>query len=298
MTSRLAGRISLIALIGLGAASPAAQPTFKAGVDLVTIPAVVTAKDGSTIGTLGPADFRLYEDGVLQPLALVNRDPRPLSVCILLDSSPSMAGRETMATRAIDTMLAKLGDDDEVALLTFAHQVKVALPWTRARDTRKYSWYGWRLALGTALVDAMKEALALVDRASNPLPIVVIVSDGGEMTSNMKLATLVATRRQSETIVYAINTERAPSKYAPSVALRPVDFLPALVGDSGGRVYTAHDSKSAEVAAHALIDELRSQYTLGFAPTKAWDGKYRQIVVEAANPMLLVRHRAGYLANP
>ena len=183
----LAGRLSLVALVSVLTAQTAAQPTFRAGVDLVTIPVVVTATDGSRIGDLGPADFRLREDGVLQQVTVVNRNPRPVSVCILLDSSPSMAGREAQATRAIDTILAKLNDDDEVALLMFASNVRVALPWTRARDARRFSWRpGWRLYLGTALLDAMKDALALVDGAANPLPVIVIVSDGGEMSSGMQ----------------------------------------------------------------------------------------------------------------
>jgi VWFA-related protein len=259
----------------------------------------VTAKDGSRTGDLGPGDFRLWEDGVLQDLTIVNREPRPLSVCILLDSSPSMAGREAQATRAINTLLAKLGDDDEVAMLMFSSTVRVAIPWTRARDTRTFSWYGWRLSLGTALIDAMRDALALVDRAHNPLPVIVIVSDGGEMSSDMKLATLVSTRRQSETLVYALRTERPPSKTATPLTQRfAVDFLPDLVGDSGGRVYRAVDGPSGETAALALLDELRSQYTLGFTPKKAWDGKYRRITVETTNPALQVRHRTGYLAHP
>jgi Ca-activated chloride channel family protein len=295
----LVRRIPLVALAGLLTAHAAAQPAFKGGVNLVTIPAVVTAKDGSRIGDLGPADFRLWEDGVPQDIAVVNRDPRPLSVCILLDSSPSMAGREAQATGAINTMLERLRDDDEVALLMFASKVKVALPWTRARDTRTFSWYGWRLSLGTALLDAMREALTLVDRATNPLPVIVIVSDGGEMSSGMRLASLVSTRRQSETIVYALRTERPPSKTAtPLTRAFAVDFLPDLVGDSGGRVYRAIDGPSAETAALALLDELHSQYTLGFTPKKTWDGKYRRIAIEATNPALAVRHRAGYLAHP
>jgi VWFA-related protein len=196
-------------------------------------------------------------------------------------------------------MLDGLGDHDEVALLTFSSAVKVALPWTRAREAPTFSWRGWRLSLGTALLDAVKEALALVDKATNPLPVIVIISDGGEMSSAMRLTALVSTRRQSETLVYALRPERPPSKTAtPLTRMFAVDYLPDLVGDSGGHVYRATDPASAETAALTLLDELRSQYTLGFTPKKAWDSKYRRVTVETTNPALLVRHRTGYLANP
>lgn len=42
---------------------PAHQPTFRSGVDLVTVDAAVLGRDGDPIDNLGPADFRLEVDG-------------------------------------------------------------------------------------------------------------------------------------------------------------------------------------------------------------------------------------------
>ncbi len=285
-------------LVVFAAAALHAQPTLQTAVDLVTVPVAVTTQEGGRIGDLAAGDFRIFEDGVLQDVALVTREPRPISLCILLDSSPSMAGREALATRAIDTILKALADDDEVALLMFASKVRVAVPWARARDTRTVSWYGWRLALGTALIDAMKQSLTLVETAHNPLPVVVIVSDGGEMSSGTPLAKLVSSRRQSETLVYGIRTPLRPSKTPTPLSRNIVqDFLPDLVGDSGGRVYLADTLSNAETAGLALIEELRSLYTLGYAPKKPMDGRYRHLKIEATNPALVIRHRDGYLAE-
>ena len=275
-----------------------AQPTFRTAVDLITVQVSVTAADGSRIGDLEPADFRVYEDGVLQEVTVVDHEPRLVSLCVLLDSSPSMAGREVLATTAIDTLFNELRDEDEVSLLMFAWKPRVALAWTKARETRGYSWFGWRLSLGTSLLDAMKEALAQVERASNPLPVILIVSDGGENTSGTRLAELVTSRRQSETAVYGIRTERMPLKTAtPLARSMTVDFLPDLVGDSGGTVYRANNPQSAEAAALALLEELRAQYTIGFVPKRRPDGRYRQLRIETTNQALTVRHRGGYLAE-
>jgi Ca-activated chloride channel homolog len=292
--------LGLLALLaGAGVATIHAQPTFRSAVDLVTVQVSVATRDGTRIGALAPPDFRVYEDGVLHDVALVSHEPRALSLCILLDSSPSMAGREVLATTAIDTLLEHMRDDDEVALLMFAWTPKVVVPWTRARDLRSHSWFGWRLALGTSLLDAMKEGLYQVERASNPLPVILIVSDGGENTSGTRLAELVTTRRQSETAVYGIRTERLPLKTAGNFSrAMTVDFLPDLVGDSGGTIYRARDIATAQAAAVAFLDELRAQYTIGYAPKKAADGKYRQLRVETTNTAYVVRHREGYLAQP
>jgi hypothetical protein len=158
------------------------------------------------------------------------------------------------------------------------------------------SWIEWRLSLGTALIDALKEGLRLIEQASNPLPVIVVVSDGGENASGTSLASLAATRRQSETMIYGIHTDLPPSKFAPPVNRAFTDFLPELVSNSGGTVYEVKSAEAGEAAARAFLEELRSQYTLGYVPKRAADGKYRTVKVESTNRNLVLRHRAGYLA--
>jgi VWFA-related protein len=275
------------------------QPAFRANVDLVTVPVTVTAREEAwRVGELGPSDFRILEDGVPQELALVSHEPRPLSICILLDSSPSMAStRQRFAMRTVDTLLASLAPEDEATMVFFASKSRVAFPWTRGRDVRPVSWIEWRLSLGTALIDAVKEALRLIEQASNPLPVILMISDGGENASGSSLASLAATRRQSETMIYGIHTDVPPSKFAPPVNRAFTDFLPDLVGNSGGTVYRVRSAEGGEAAARAFLEELRSQYTLGYVPKRAADGKYRTVKVESTNRNLVVRHRAGYLAS-
>lgn len=277
-----------------------AQPLFRTAVDLVTVPVTVTAKDSLLrVGELGTADFRVYEDDVLQELTVVSHEPRALSMCILVDSSPSMAsGRQPLAMRAIDTLLKGLDDDDEASVHFFAARFSTVLPWTRGAAITPISWLEWRLSLGTALIDALKEGLKQVESARNPLPVILVVSDGGENVSGTSLSTLVATRRQSETLIYGIHTDLAPSRYAPIVNRAFANFLPRLVGDSGGLTHRARTVEEAEIAAAALLEELRSQYTLGFVPRRALDGKYRTLRIEAVDQNLTTRHRAGYLAAP
>ena len=276
-----------------------AQPAFRSRVDLVTVPVAVTAREQAwRVGALGPADFRIFEDGVPQKLSLVSHEPRALSLCILLDSSPSMAsGRQALAIRTIDTLLGALGADDEAALLFFASNVRVAFPWTPARALKPVSWIEWRLSLGTALIDSLKVALRLVEQASNPLPVIVVVSDGGENSSGSSLPSLVATRRQSETLIYGMHTDLPPSRHAPAMNRAFSDFLPDLVGDSGGTVYQIRTPEGGETAARALLEELRSQYTLGYLPQRPADGKYRTLKIESTNRNIVLRHRAGYLAS-
>ena len=291
-------RISVMIAVLAGTAALQAQPAFRSSVDLVTVPVTVTAREQAwRVGELGPADFRIFEDGVPQELSLVTHEPRALSICILLDSSPSMAStRQRFAIRTVDTLLGSLAPGDEATMVFFASKPQIAFPWTRGADVRPVSWIEWRLSLGTALIDAMKEGLRLIEQASNPLPVIVVVSDGGENASGTSLASLSATRRQSETMIYGIHTDLPPSKFAPPVNRAFTDFLPELVSNSGGTVYEVKSAEAGEAAARAFLEELRSQYTLGYVPKRAADGKYRTVKVESTNRNLVLRHRAGYLA--
>jgi Ca-activated chloride channel family protein len=289
---RILAVLALASAAGLGA-------QFRSGVDLVTVPVAVLPRDPARPAIeLSAGDFRIYEDGVAQDITVVSHEPQPISLCILLDSSPSMAsGRQALASRTIDTLLGGLSQDDEAALLFFAARVRTVFSWTPAPAIKPVSWIEWRPALGTALIDAVREALGLVEQAHNPRRVIVIVSDGGENASGTPLAKLVATRRQSETLVYGIDTELPPSRFAPPVNRAFTNVLPALIGDSGGTVFDVKSPEAGELAARSLLDELRAHYTLGYVPRRAADGTFRQLKVELAVPGYTVRHRAGYLAQ-
>lgn len=78
----------------------------------------------------------------------------------------------------------------------------------------------------------------------------------------------------------------------------PVNVLPSLIGDPGGELYSTGTTQEAVDAARAFVEDLRLQYTLGYAAAKSPDGTYRTVKVEVNKPGVSVRHRGGYLALP
>ena len=58
----------VIALVLAGCCIVAAQPTFRSGVELVTIDVVATDRSGKPVHNLKAADFELFEDGKSQPI--------------------------------------------------------------------------------------------------------------------------------------------------------------------------------------------------------------------------------------
>jgi VWFA-related protein len=292
------------------AATVLAAQEFRSSVDLVTVPIVVTGRGGAAVTReITAADFQVFEDGVEQTVTLFDRQRLPTSVCILLDSSMSMRGwKQRLATAALDHLFRRLQPEDEVAVVSVAATVRLALPWTPASRIPRVDWDRWRVGGTTPLLDALQLALHVMNQAVSPRSVVLIVSDGLDNSSRISLSQLASTRRQSETLVYAVRTVELAVPATPSG--RPVrtesslaaesahDVLDWLVGDSGGVVYDVAIPQRAEASAHAFFDDLESQYVLGYVPKKPADGTYRRLKVEPVDPEWHVRHRGGYLSQP
>ena len=69
MSSEIGKWLGLAMLALAAAAAAAQQPTFRSGVDLVTVDAAVHDDDGRPVASLGPQDFRLEVDGQARPIA-------------------------------------------------------------------------------------------------------------------------------------------------------------------------------------------------------------------------------------
>ena len=288
----------------------ARQPAFKSGVELIRIPVSLTQGDKPVEpGVVTAADFKVTEDGVPQPVALFERESLPLSLRIIVDASGSMAAGSApqFALAALRQVLTRLLPEDEVSLIAFAGQPVVVAPWTPAPDVAKLAMklepHG-----STSLNDAVLTALDVINGARNPRPVVLLITDGGENSSRTPLSQIVTTRRQSETQVYAFNVVtpgsaqrsigRGPGGDMPMAPSVTLDVLPRLIGDSGGFEYRVLSGSDAATLARAFVDDLRFQYTLGYTPLKAFDGKYRRVKIEVTKRGFRVRHRGGYLALP
>ena len=94
---------------------------FRTGVELINVTATVTDENGRFVPNLRQEDFRVYQDGELQPITHFNSERVPVSLGIVLDTSGSMDGEKMAAAReALDRFLSQLLErDDEVFLYRF-----------------------------------------------------------------------------------------------------------------------------------------------------------------------------------
>ena len=69
---------------------PQRQPSFRGGVELVSLNVTVADGAGHYVTDLEPADFSVFEDGVRQDVTFFNRTNLPIALAILIDTSASM----------------------------------------------------------------------------------------------------------------------------------------------------------------------------------------------------------------
>jgi VWFA-related protein len=294
--------------VALALALPGAQPSFRAGIELVTVPVTVKHKDAArAVPEISAADLRVFEDGNEQRIDFIERDTRPLSLAIVLDVSSSMVGlSREWAVLAMDAVFKRLLPTDEVSLVVFGGWAITPIPWSPVATLPGLGWAQWVMSPETALLDAVHTSLELMDGASHGRGVVLILSDGLEIASTTSLSTVVRSRRQSETAVSAFEFDppwdaeghRQQPRWVQRLEGRTFGFryMEQLVGDSGGTRQIISEQKAVAASTEAFFADLRSQYLVGYASTRPMDGKYRRIKVAAKDKDLRLRHRGGYLA--
>jgi Ca-activated chloride channel family protein len=182
---------------------------FRTGVELINVTATVTDESGRFVPNLRQEDFRVYQDGELQPVTHFNSERVPVSLGVALDTSGSMDGEKMAAAReALDRFLSQLLDrDDEVFLYRFDSSPILVEGWTT--DKRRLSLELGRMQPrgGTAMYDAVAEAVPLAQSGHNRKKALVIISDGNDTSSRTDVFSLKRLIRETEVLVYAIGID-------------------------------------------------------------------------------------------
>jgi VWFA-related protein len=235
MTRRLSTVLVALVLAGsvlLSAQDPPQQEPqsfkFRTGVELINVNATVTDQTGRFVSGLSKDDFRVFDDEQPQTVTHFSAERVPVSLGIVLDTSGSMDGDKMEAAKqAIERFLVQLLDpEDEVFLYRFDNNPLLLEGWTR--DKRRVSETLRRIQPrgGTALYDAVADAVHLAQQGRNKKKAIVIISDGNDTSSRTDIFAVKQLIRETEVLVYAIGidasaTDRAYGRYNQVSFQRP-----------------------------------------------------------------------------
>ena len=271
---------------------------FQSGVEITSLTATVTDKEGHPITGLPREAFEVYEDGVLQTITQFTRERVPIGLGVLLDISDSMFGKRMDDARgAVDKFLFELLDPaDEFFLMAFNHRPRPLTGWTREQGEVRHALAGLRPSGGTAIYDAIMDALPLIEKRNRQRAAILVISDGADTASNATLRELRPALHRSDAFVYAIAID-SPDRQPINTRVNPA-ALREITAESGGRTEIVQNSAQLDEAAARIAEELNSQYVLGYTPPRGADGQFHSLRVRTPGTDYRVRARNGYVATP
>lgn len=310
------GAVALVASAAMVATTIGAgqdRPTFRAGVDLVTVD--VTVRDGNrSVRGLSAEDFVLTDNGVPQTIDVVLTASLPIDVTIALDVSGSMAPLIDPIKAQARQAASLLGRDDRMRLLTFGDRVEVAAEFGAA-DVSATSISTTAALGGTRLYDGLAAAL-VTPRAGDRRHLVVAYTDGWDTLSAIGHADLETIARRSEAVlqifvVMAAPEDPTPSAGAVSTLMRldtrrrwrpPFDttmWRPAEIARlTGGGFDRVLARSAASATLRRVLAEFREGYVIRYRAHGVAEPGWHQIAVTTRRPgRLEVRARAGYEAR-
>jgi Ca-activated chloride channel family protein len=275
---------------------PGAQ-TFRARVETVQVTVTVTDAAGRLITGLSKSDFEILEDGAPQPVTQFTDQRVPVSLGVLLDGSDSMRGQAIVHARdAVERFVAMLLEPgDEAFVAAFNHRPRILAPWTRPPADLTGKLDNINPSGATAIYDALVASAPLFDRRAHTRAAIVVISDGADTASDRTLQQARAVLRRTDPFVYAIAIDSTDGQ--DSTRVNP-DALREITGPSGGYTEVVHGAEDLGPATERIANELNKQYTLGYTPSRAPDGSWREIRVRIKDRGYYTRARRGYYAIP
>ena len=287
----------LVLLSGGPAAAQEPVATFKSGVDLVSVTAVVRDKKGKVVRSLDTRDFVVAEDGKTRKIISIQSDANaPASIAFLVDSSGSMAlGAARQSSRHIcDWVLATMDKQkDDAALLSFDTRLITLREFTGSFEHVRTGLDEIGAWGATSIYDAIAGTSALVaDRARNRRAVIVL-TDGADNWSSYtpQEVAWIASTIDVPVYVFAVgdgvNAEAAAAN--PKAEYSP---LADLARATGGDFFVANSPALAVTGITRLVDELRHQYLIAFEPSSA--AGMRRIEISTKKRDLRVSSRKWY----
>ena len=290
------------------------EDTIRINSDLVNVVVTIAGRPPNASHDLKQEDFEILEDGAPQEIANFSREAdQPLKMVMLFDTSLSIEHVLDFERRAAARFFERvIRPQDRAAVFSVSTDVVVLQEFTNKVPllidaTRRLQALG-----ATSLYDGIYLAADYL-KAARGRRVIVIVSDGGDTTSNKSLLEALAQAQKSDALIFAVFTGNPwPSQNLRDLAAERA--LETLTGETGGEVLkpkltpfkngSRHGEESdefslkeLEVAFDSLAEQLRTQYVLGFYSTnEKRDGSFRKLSVRLKKADYIARARTGYYA--
>ncbi len=277
-------------------------PSFRAGVDIVSLNVTVMEPSQRYVTDLGQDEFEIFEDGFKQNITFFNRSQLPIALALLLDTSASMEEKLETAQQAAVGFARRLREQDLAEVIDFDSRVEILQKFTNVSTELEQAIQRTSAGGSTSLYNAMYISLKELKkiRANSADDVrrqaIVVLSDGEDTSSLVGFEEVLDLAKRSETAIYTIGLQSSDGR--SNRGFKEADFvLRQLAHETGGRAFFPRQIEDLVEVYGQIWDELSSQYTIGYtSQNPRRDGDWRRVVVRVNRPNTLTRTKQGYYA--
>ncbi len=164
-------------------AGPADGPEIVVDTKLVTIPVRVMDRRGGFVPGLKKENFKVFEDGVEQEVALFSNDSQPFTVALVLDMSYSAKFKAAEIQNAAIEFIDQLRPEDRVTVISFDQDVHIHCEPTSDRKAIYAAIRKAQISTGTSLYEAVDLTINDRLRKIEGRKAMVLFTDGVDTTS-------------------------------------------------------------------------------------------------------------------
>ena len=287
----------LAALVSL----TAAQGTFRAGVDVVSLNVTVMDASNHYVTDLDEKNFSVFEDGVKQDVSFFTRKQQPIALSLLLDSSASMEDKLPTLQTAATNFVHRLKTNDLAQVIDFDSRVEIRQGFTSNQPQLdaaiQQTAAGGSTSLYNAIYISLKELAKTKAQGEDDVrrQALVLFSDGEDTSSLISFDEVLELAKRSETAIFTIALRGADTQ---SKGFHEAEFvMRQLAQETGGRAFFPTKIDDLNGVYTEIADELASQYTLGYSSKNGKrDGAFRRVVVQVDRANATPRTKRGYYA--
>jgi Ca-activated chloride channel homolog len=241
-------------------------------------------------------DVDVIEDGVTQSIDTFQEAIDPVAISLLIDRSGSMTRSAEIVKETAREFVKAVRPEDSLAMITFADQPFVEHAMSTNRQLSLDAIDKYKPLGGTALYDALWDALQQLKRVTGRRAIVVLTDGRDENNpgtgpgSAHTIDDVLELGREVGATIFPIGLGTRVDK----------PFLDHLAQLSGGEAYFSAVPAELADQFNGIIENLRQRYVLSYTSTNSKrDGAWRHVEIRPHGDSLLVTTAGGYFApNP
>lgn len=271
-------------------------PAPKPSGPIVELSLIVTDKDRKSVETIDKSEIQIIEDKVEQTLVSVERDDRPMSYGLVIDSSGSLRSLIGAALEAAKMIIINRRGSDEMFTERFvsSENIQILQDLTTDNNALLASLNRIRIEGGqSAIIDALylgAEHLAKDNKTGESRrKAIVIITDGEDRKSNYGRDALLNLLRKNGIQVFVlglvIQLDQESGFIRKSPRERAEKLLNSLAEESGGRVLYPRTGPDLIKAIEGLITELRRpQFRVTYQSSHPESKPSRKVDIKVTSP--------------